>query len=78
VRITASENGCLLVEAEGRYQVRRGDRAAVVEGPRVALCRCGNSGSKPYCDMTHTAIGFVAPRSEIDVVAVHQRERSEA
>jgi CDGSH-type Zn-finger protein len=78
VRITASENGCLFVEAEGRCVVRRGGRATLVEGPRIALCRCGHSGSKPYCDMTHAAAGFVAPRSEIDVVPVELRERSEA
>ena len=27
----------------------------------VALCRCGASAIKPYCDGTHKAIGFVAP-----------------
>jgi CDGSH-type Zn-finger protein len=25
----------------------------------VALCRCGKSSNKPYCDGTHTNIGFV-------------------
>ncbi len=27
----------------------------------VALCRCGASTIKPYCDGTHKAIGFSAP-----------------
>jgi CDGSH-type Zn-finger protein len=27
----------------------------------VALCRCGASTIKPYCDGTHKAIGFIAP-----------------
>ena len=27
----------------------------------VALCRCGASAIKPYCDGTHKAIGFSAP-----------------
>ena len=27
----------------------------------VALCRCGASAIKPYCDGTHKAIGFAAP-----------------
>ena len=78
MRITASENGCLFVEADGRYLVRRGDRKAVVEHPRLALCRCGHSGSKPYCDVTHATIGFVAPRSELELIPVDRRERSEA
>jgi uncharacterized Fe-S cluster protein YjdI len=28
---------------------------------RVALCRCGQSSNKPYCDLTHKLVGFQAP-----------------
>ena len=29
---------------------------------RVTLCRCGQSANKPFCDGTHVASGFSAPR----------------
>src|SRR5262249_31760721 len=33
-----------------------GEACATVRG--VALCRCGQSQNKPFCDGTHAAIGF--------------------
>lgn len=42
----------------GQLTLRHGD--AVVEDTRIALCRCGHSQNKPYCDGTHRKIGFTA------------------
>ena len=39
---------------------RRRARKCGAEATRVALCRCGGSENKPYCDGTHRAIGFQA------------------
>ena len=50
----------------------------MVEHLRIALCRCGHSGSKPYCDSTHAVAGFVAPRAELELIAVEEDERSQA
>jgi uncharacterized Fe-S cluster protein YjdI len=53
--ITEQPNGPLYVR--GRLQIRRQD-GSVREDTRVALCRCGQSANKPFCDGTHRRIGF--------------------
>jgi CDGSH-type Zn-finger protein len=34
----------------------------------TAICRCGNSANKPYCDGTHAKTKFVAGESELKVL----------
>ena len=31
----------------------------------IALCRCGGSMTKPFCDKTHSTIGFEAAESAV-------------
>lgn len=33
--------------------------------PALALCRCGGSTTKPFCDKTHSTIGFQAAESAV-------------
>jgi CDGSH-type Zn-finger protein len=63
-KITALDNGpylvkgpVLLLDAEGNEF--RSERAT------VALCRCGRSMTKPFCDGTHSKVGFRAAERAI-------------
>jgi len=55
-RVCASLNGPLLVS--GGVRVVDADGNVLFEGERAALCRCGGSANKPFCDGTHKTNGF--------------------
>jgi len=58
VKITATKNGPYKVEGavELYYENTRVDSGK----PTIYLCRCGASMKKPFCDGTHSKIGFQA------------------
>lgn len=63
VRITATEDGPLIVQGDAQIVDEHG--CDLREGRRsVALCRCGRSGKKPFCDGTHAEIDFKARAAE--------------
>ena len=51
-------NGPLLLE--GPVTVNSADASVGADGSKAALCRCGASNNKPFCDGTHKQIGFEA------------------
>lgn len=54
--IKCRPNGPYLVKGLTTFTNSRGDAIATEE--TVALCRCGGSANKPFCDGTHGKIGF--------------------
>jgi uncharacterized Fe-S cluster protein YjdI len=49
-------NGPLLIN--GKVIVKKSDGTEEIKNGTIALCRCGASKNKPYCDGNHRAIGF--------------------
>jgi CDGSH-type Zn-finger protein len=58
--IKVRQNGSLLVEGDDvRLIDWNGNEYALPKRP-FALCRCGASSKKPFCDASHKNIGFSA------------------
>ena len=60
VTIRVMENGPYRVEGPARIIDVDGNEYDVSQKKRVSLCRCGASTTKPFCDGTHSKIGFAA------------------
>ncbi len=61
VKITVRRNGPLRVEApEGSVEIvdAEGNKYDLSGKTMFSLCRCGGSVNKPFCDGTHSKIGF--------------------
>lgn len=58
LKITPARNGPLLVE--GNLEICSGTGRTIHRVTKTALCRCGQSSKKPYCDGTHSKVGFTA------------------
>ncbi|MGH3170733.1 MAG: CDGSH iron-sulfur domain-containing protein [Trebonia sp.] len=59
--IRTAPNGPYLVTKAESMQDRLG--CPMATSPQMALCRCGGSERKPYCDGTHARIGFSGEKS---------------
>jgi len=61
-RITSYRDGPLLVRGPFRLEDQDGNPIDAGTGT-IALCRCGKSRAKPFCDGTHRLARFKAPSS---------------
>ncbi len=46
------------VQVDGNLEICTGTGHTVNRVQQVHLCRCGHSSNKPYCDGTHSKVGF--------------------
>ena len=61
VEIKARHNGPYKVTGPIRLIDADGNEYELPDdGKPIALCRCGGSKTKPFCDKTHSEIGFQA------------------
>ena len=68
VKITVRKNGPYRVEdPEGLIELvdADGNKYDLTGKPAFSLCRCGGSVTKPFCDGTHSRVGFQGAESAV-------------
>ena len=61
VTIRLRENGPLVITGKIRITDHLGNEFTIPPGKdTIALCRCGQSKNKPFCDGTHKTCSFLA------------------
>jgi CDGSH-type Zn-finger protein len=63
--IKVRQNGPLLVEGDDVTVVDWNGNAYTPTRRPFALCRCGASTTKPFCDGTHSRVGFQAAEAAV-------------
>ena len=58
-------NGPYRLHGPAKITDPQGNEIVIEEGRAVSLCRCGGSVTKPYCDGTHSRIGFQAAEAAV-------------
>jgi CDGSH-type Zn-finger protein len=61
VTIRMRPNGPLVIEGPFKLIDSRGAEFEIpANKPAIALCRCGQSSKRPFCDGSHKTCGFVS------------------
>jgi CDGSH-type Zn-finger protein len=63
VKITIRNNGPYVVEGDFTLVDAEGNEVPLA---KRALCRCGGSTTKPFCDGTHSKIGFQGANAAVE------------
>jgi CDGSH-type Zn-finger protein len=68
INVLAKKNGPYVVSGdlqELNLTDPDGNKYDLTGKPAIALCRCGGSVNKPFCDGTHSKIGFQAAEAAV-------------
>jgi CDGSH-type Zn-finger protein len=66
VTIRMRPNGPFLVEGPFHLVDSRGNEFVIPPNkPAIALCRCGDSKNRPFCDGTHKTCGFISDEAPL-------------
>jgi CDGSH-type Zn-finger protein len=77
VTITVRPNGPFRVEGPIKLVNTDGTLIDLAGKPAVSLCRCGASVNKPFCDGTHSKIGFQAAAAVVPVSPHHSLQNDQ-
>jgi CDGSH-type Zn-finger protein len=71
-KITVTKNGSIRIESEQmELYDANGSMYDLAGRSTIALCRCGQSNKKPFCDGSHKACGF---ESEVEAYALEPKK----
>lgn len=71
-KITVNNNGSLKIEGDFEIVDKNGDKYDLAGRDTVAICRCGLSSNKPFCDgshkghFEHDAVAFALPPKKVN------------
>ena len=57
-KVTCNNNGPIRIEGEFEILDPTGAPFGLAGRTVISLCRCGHSANKPFCDGSHSRVGF--------------------
>ena len=67
MRLRFRENGPYVLDLPEGTPFRLNGQEMRLEKAKLALCRCGGSGNKPFCDGSHKQTGFQAEAGTLEI-----------
>lgn len=72
-KITVTKNASYRIESEDmEIYDANGEKYDLAGRTTIALCRCGHSNKKPFCDGSHKTCGF---ESEVTAYALEPKKQ---